>query len=128
MYKAEPILHKQLCKGLQCCCRKEAVGCLGLLGLLPGSTEAEAVCSQRLALLRTALIFDSAPQVQEIAAQALCDLVLIRCCSCHMVSFIQDAKDAITDILENSSCVQAECVRRVPILCPVHKSSTHPIV
>ena len=60
--------------------------CLGLLGLLPGSTEAEAASIQRLALLRTALSFDSAPQVREMAAQALCDLALLRCSFCHTAS------------------------------------------
>ena len=60
--------------------------CLGLFGLLPGSTGAEVLCSQRLALLRTALSFDSAPQVQEMAAQALCDLALLRCSLCHTAS------------------------------------------
>ena len=93
MHKAEPILHKQLCKGLQCCCRKEAVRCLGLLGLLPGSTEAEAVRSQRLALLRSALLFDSALVVQETAAQALCDLALTRCPSCHTATFYPKTPD-----------------------------------
>lgn len=73
-------------ESLQCYCREEAVRCLGLLGLLPGSTEAEASSSQRLALLRTALSFDSAPQVQEMAAQALCDLALLRCSLYHTAS------------------------------------------
>jgi len=48
--------------------------------MLAGGMEADGVASsQRLALLRTALAFDSAPQVREIAAQAVCDLALLRC-------------------------------------------------
>ena len=54
--------------------------CLGLFSLLPGGVAAEAAApSQRLALLRTALAFDGAAAVQDVAAQALCDLALIRC-------------------------------------------------
>ena len=61
-------------------CRREAARCLGLLSMLPGDNEADAVASsQRLALLRTALAFDSAPAVREAAAEALCDLALLRC-------------------------------------------------
>ena len=92
VHRAEPILHQQVREGLQCCCRKEAVRCLGLLGLLPGSAKGEAACSQRLALLRTALAVDSAPCVQEVAAQALCDLALLRCRPYHMAALIPDSK------------------------------------
>lgn len=60
--------------------RREAVRCLGLFSMLPGGMDADAVASsQHLALLRTALAFDSAPEVREVAAQAVCDLALLRC-------------------------------------------------
>ena len=63
-----------------CCCRVEAVRCLGLFSMLPGAMDVNAVASsQRLALLRTALAFDSAAPVKEMAARALCDLALVRC-------------------------------------------------
>ena len=64
-------------------CRAEAVRCLGLYSMLPdspGESPVEAVAaSRRVSLLRTALVFDPAPAVQEAAAQALCDLALLRC-------------------------------------------------
>ncbi len=62
--------------------------------MLAGGMEADGVASsQRLALLRTALVFDSAPQVQEIAAQAVCDLALLRC-STHIYSQLWKLWDA----------------------------------
>jgi hypothetical protein len=43
------------------------------------NAEADAPgCGHRLAQLRTALVFDPSPLVQELAAEALCDLTLIR--------------------------------------------------
>ena len=64
-------------------CRREAVRCLGLLSMILNSNEADAVASsQRLALLRTALAFDSVPAVREVAAEAVSDLALSRCMSC----------------------------------------------
>ena len=66
-----------------CCCRMEAVRCLGLFSMLPSAMDADGVASsQRLALLRTALAFDCAAPVKQMAAQALCDLALIRCSLC----------------------------------------------
>lgn len=61
-------------------CRREAIRCLGLFSMLLGNDDADAVASsQRLALLRTALALDSAPAVREAAAEAVCDLALLRC-------------------------------------------------
>lgn len=69
-----------------CCCRVEAVRCLGLFSMLPGAMDADAIASsQRLALLRTALAFDSADSVKEMAARALCDLALVRCILCGAI-------------------------------------------
>ena len=67
-------------------CRAEAVRCLGLYSMLPDTQSAtsaespmEAVAaSQRVAMLRTAFVFDPALAVQEAAAKALCDLALLR--------------------------------------------------
>ena len=57
--------------------------CLGLISMLPGGSEADAAASsQRLALLRTALAFDSSPVVRGAAAEAVCDLALSRCDCC----------------------------------------------
>jgi hypothetical protein len=62
-----------------CCCRVEAVRCLGLFSMLPSAADADAVASsQNLALLRTALASDCAGPVKEMAAQALCDMALVR--------------------------------------------------
>ena len=65
------------------CCRVEAVRCLGLFSMLPSAMDTGGVASsQRLALLRTALAFDCAAPVKQMAAQALCDLALIRYILC----------------------------------------------
>ena len=74
-----------------CVNRAEAVRCLGLYSMLPEAAQAstlgdspmEAVAvSQRVAMLRTALVFDPEPAVQEAAAKALCDLALLRHAPC----------------------------------------------
>jgi HEAT repeat protein len=67
--------------------RAEAVRCLGLYCLLPDAASPDqdapssmgAVgASQRVALLRAALVADPDSAVREAAAMALCDLALLR--------------------------------------------------
>ena len=59
--------------------RAEAVRCAGLLCMLGDSFQADAAgCSQRIALLRTALLTDARAPVCEAAARALCDLAVLR--------------------------------------------------
>lgn len=59
--------------------RAEAVRCAGLLCMLGDSFQADASgCSQRIALLRTALLTDACASVCEAAARALCDLAVLR--------------------------------------------------
>lgn len=55
--------------------------CLGLYCLIrdSGADADPKDSSRRLALLRTAFMFDTSPLVQECAAKALCDLALTRC-------------------------------------------------
>lgn len=59
--------------------RAEAVRCAGLLCMLGDSFQADAAgCSQRIALLRTALLTDARAPVCVAAARALCDLAVLR--------------------------------------------------
>lgn len=62
-------------------CRAAAVRCLGLYCPMEDSNaDADPKdSSRRVALLRTAFMFDTSPLVQECAAKALCDLALTKC-------------------------------------------------
>ena len=69
--------------------------------------------SQRLALLRTALAFDGASAVREIAAQAICDLALSRCiCPHHLLlccicdSMLLDAHALVCSYAALTQCHQ----------------------